>query len=128
MVTRVNLIKVGVCENEQKSHEMSELGVNRREKYPGQHYEGRILTIKRMALLKRPISKLKYAVTAAECLLNENRGEKVRFIIEAARICTNINRYQLKIRKTKKDEMCEAEQGRLGQSRSSMRNKELGLI
>ena len=78
--------------------------------------------------MKRPISKLKYAVTAAECLLNENRGEKVRFIIEAARICTNINRYQLKIRKTKKDEMCEAEQGRLGQSRSSMRNKELGLI
>lgn len=50
----------------------------------------------------------------------------MRFIIEAARICTNINRYQLKIRKRKKDETFEAEQGRLGQSR--MRNKELGLI
>lgn len=57
---------------------------------------------------------VKCAVTAAECLLNENRGEKVRFIIEAATICTNTNRYQLQIRKRKKDEMCEAEQGRSG--------------
>ena len=37
MVTKVKLIQVGVCENEQESHEMSELGVSRREKHSGQH-------------------------------------------------------------------------------------------
>ena len=40
MVTKGQLIKVGVCENEQEFHEISELGVNRREKHSGQHEEG----------------------------------------------------------------------------------------